>query len=133
MSSLKGFSKPAPLRYSLPVPQEDKVLAWQKDVCVRFGVPWPPPKAKAGKPNRQALWLRVIYAEVRAGRTFPDGLTAAVPCAWLPGDSVASACLTDVEVAVAGEMAQCEAVDDADPIEKRKRNNARSCCQGLVP
>ena len=62
-----------PSGYSLPVTQEDELLAWQIDVCVMLGVPWLPPKAKAGKPNRQALWLRATYAEVRAGRTSPDG------------------------------------------------------------
>ena len=66
--------------------------------------------AKAGKPNRQALWLNAIYAEVRAGRTLPDGVTAAVPCAWLSGDSSASTGVSGAEVGAAGELAKCEAV-----------------------
>ena len=100
---------------SLPVPQEDELLTWQKDVCKGLGLSWPRPKAKAGKPNRQALWLRVIYAEVRAGRTLPDGVTAAVP-AWLSGDSLASTGVSDAEVGAAGELAKCEAV-----AKKRRR------------
>ena len=70
----------------------------------REGVLWPPPKAKAGKPSGPALWLRAIYVEVRAGRALPDGVPVAVPCAWLPSDSV-SACLSDVEVVAAGDVA----------------------------
>ena len=111
MSSLKDFFKPALSEYLTPVTQEDELLAWQKDVCMKLGVPWPRPKAKAGKPSRQALWLRAIYAEVRAGRALPNGVTAAVPCAWSPGDSWASTCLTDVEVVAAGRLAMCEAAD----------------------
>ena len=73
-------------------------------------------KAKAGKPNRQALWLRAIYAEVRVWRTLPDGVAAAVFDAWLPGDSLASTGVSDAEVVAAGELAMCEAV-----AKKRKR------------
>ena len=80
------------------VTQEDELLALQKDVCMKFGVPWLPPKAKAGKPNRQAWGPRAIYEEVRAGSTLPNGVTAAVPCAWSPDDSLASTCSSDVEV-----------------------------------
>ena len=108
---------------------QDELLAWQKDVCMKFGVPWAEPNAKAGKPNKQALWSRAIYAEVRAGRTLPDGVTAAVLCAWSPGDSLASTCSSDVEVVAAGKLAKCEVVDEADPAKKRKKNNCRSCCQ----
>ena len=95
---------------------EDELLTWQKYVCKGLGPPWPPPKAKAGKPNRQALWLRAIYAEVRAGRTLADGVTAAVPDTWLPGDPLASIGVSDAEVGAAGELAKCEAV-----AKKRKR------------
>ena len=116
MASLRDFFKPAPSGSSLPVPREDELLTWQKDVCKGLGLPWPPPKAKAGKPNRQALWLRAIYAEVRAGRTLPDGVTAAVRDAWSPGDSLASTGVSVAEVGAAGELAKCEAV-----AEKRKR------------
>ena len=85
--------------------------------CVQgLGLPWPPPQATAGKPSRQALWLRAIYAEVRAGWTLPDGVTAAVPCARLPGDSLESTGVSDAEVVAAGELAKCEAV-----AKKRKR------------
>ena len=98
------------------MPQEDELLTWQKDVCKGLGLPWPPPKAKAGKPNRQALWLRAIYAELRAGRTLPDGVTAAVPVAWLSGDSLESTGVSDAEVGAAGELAKCEAV-----AKKRRR------------
>ena len=78
MASLPDSFKPAPSWSSLPVPQEDELLTWQKDVCKGLGLSWPPPKTKARKPNRQALWLRAIFAEVRAGRTLPDGVTTAV-------------------------------------------------------
>ena len=57
----------------------------------------------------------VAACEVRAGRTLLDGVTTAVPCAWLPGDSLASTGVSDAEV-VAGELAMCEAV-----AKKRKR------------
>ena len=77
MASLRDFFKLALSGYSLPEPEEDELLTWQKDVCMKLGVPWPPPKAKAGKPNRQALWLRAIYAEVRVGRSLPDGVKTA--------------------------------------------------------
>ena len=97
------------------MPEEDELLTWQKDVRMKLGVPWAPPKAQTEKPNRQALWLRAIDAEVRAGRTLPDGVTAAVPCAWLPGDSLAPTCVSDVEVVAAGELAKCDAVDETDP------------------
>ena len=73
-------------------------------------------KAKAGKPNRQALWLRAIHVEVRAGRILPDGVTAAVPDAWFPGDSLASTGVSDAELGAAGELATCKAV-----AKKRKR------------
>ena len=69
-----------------------------------------------GKPKRQALWLRAIYAEVRAGRTSPDGVTPAVLDAWLPGDSLASTGVSDAEVGAAGGLAKSEAV-----AKKRKR------------
>ena len=116
MASLRHFFKLAPSWSLLPVPQEDELLMLQIDVCKGLGFLWPPPKAKAGKPNRQALWLRAICAEVRVGRTLPDGVTAAVPDAWLPGDSLASTGVSDAEVGAAGELAKCEAV-----AMKRKR------------
>ena len=49
-------------------------------------------------------------------RTLPDGVTAAVPDAWSPGDSLASTDESDAEVVAAGELAKCEAV-----AKKRKR------------
>ena len=71
--------------------------------------------------SQEALWLRAIYAEVRAGRTLPDGVTPAVPCAWLPGGSLTSTGVSDVEVVAAGELAKCEAVHEADPVKMRKK------------
>ena len=115
-ASLRDFFKPAISGSSLPVPRDDDLLTWQKDVCKGLGLPWPPPNAKAGKPSRQTLWLRAIYAEPRAGRTLPDGVTAAVPDAWSPGDSLASTGVSDAEVVAAGELAKFEAV-----AKKRKR------------
>ena len=47
--------------------------------------------------------------------------TAAVPCAWSPGDSLASTCSPDVEVVAAGSLAKCEAVDEADLARKRRK------------
>ena len=78
MASLRDIFRPAPSGYSLSVPQEDKLLAWQKDVCEGLGLPWPPPKGKVGKPSRQVFLERAIHTELRAGRTLPDGATAAV-------------------------------------------------------
>ena len=43
-------------------------------------------------------------------------MTAAVPCARLPGDLLASTGVSDAEVVAAGELAMCEAV-----AKKRKR------------
>ena len=80
--------------------------------------PLAPAKSQDWKPNRRALWLRAICAEVRAGRTLPNGVTAFVPCAWLPRDSLASTCVPDVKVVAASELAKCEAVDEADPAKK---------------
>ena len=40
----------------------------------------------------------------------PDGVTAAVPDAWLSGDSLASTGVSDAEVGAAGELGNCEAV-----------------------
>ena len=65
-------------------------------------------KATAGKPSRQALWLRAICADVRAQRTLPDGVTAAVPDAWSPGDSLASTGVSDAEVGAAGSTCPWE-------------------------
>ena len=124
MAPLRDFFKSAPSGFPLPAPQEDELLTWQRGVCKGLGLPWPPPKAKAGKPNRQALWLRTIDAEVRAGRTLPDGVTAAVPCAWLPGDLSASTGVSPVEVVAAFEMANCQAFYEAGPRSAGK--NGRS-------
>ena len=44
-----------------------------------------------------------------------------MPCVWLPGDSLASTGVSDVEVVAAGELVKCEDVDEADPARKRKK------------
>ena len=46
----------------------------------------------------------------------PDGVTAAVPDARSPGDSLASSGVSDAEVGATGVLAKCEAV-----AKKRKR------------
>ena len=104
MALFRDSFKPAPSGSTLPVSREEELLAWQADVCKGLGLPWPPPKATAGKPSRQALWLRAIDAEVRAGRTLPDG------------DSLTTTGVSNAEVCAGGELAKCEAVD-----QKRRR------------
>ena len=47
----------------------------------------------------------------------PNGVTAAVPDAWLPGDSLASACLTEVEVVAAGVMVKVETDEVEGPVK----------------
>ena len=103
MASLRDYFKPAPSGSSLPVPREDELLTWQKDV-------WKGLASLAAAKSQRLEYRSAIYAEVRAGRTVPDGVTAAVPDAWLPGDSLASTGVSDAEVGAAGELAKCEAV-----------------------
>ena len=60
----------------------------------------------------------MIYAEVRAGRTLPDGVTVPVPVCMVARRFIG---VSDVEVVAVGELAMCEAVDEADPAKKRKK------------
>ena len=82
-ASLRNFFKPASFCvFVASATRRREFATWQNDVCKRLGLPWPP-KAKAGKPSRQVLWLRAIYVEGRVGRTLPDAVTPS--CALLHG------------------------------------------------
>ena len=53
--------------------------------------------------------------------TLSDGVTAAVSDAWLSGDSLASACLTEVEVVAAGVTVKGETDEEECPVKKRRK------------
>ena len=84
----RDFFKPAPSWSSLP-------RACQK-MCTRD---WnfPVRRQKPRPENRTSRRCGFVH-EVRAGRTLPDSMTAGVPDAWSPGDSLTSTGVSDAEV-----------------------------------
>ena len=90
---------------------EKTSLSRGRKMCARdWDFPWPPPKAAAGKPSRWRCGCVRSVRKCELGITLPDRVTAAVPCAWFPGDSLASTGVSDAAVVAANNLAKCEAV-----------------------